>query len=150
MLEECVEKKTLKMFRNKTENIDRVVEWTYEKENTRISDKYSHISNHVKILKNLMAEFARKADTFEKHLLAVARVEETEFQSQYYQKTIEECLSSSENLKSEIELKSKKLEVTRRKVNELKKKLLKLKTDNIRVSVKMEEIEEEAALRSYK
>lgn len=74
VIENLVDPYAWRDIKYKSENIDKLLEWALQKEDKRVCDKYSNISNTVRHLKNLMVEFTKKADNLEKSLIASTRI----------------------------------------------------------------------------
>lgn len=76
------------LLRSKADDIDHIANRTILHQNKKLHEKYSNIENTVKILKNLIIEFTKKADKLEKKLIAEKKINETKQRDEYYQKRV--------------------------------------------------------------
>lgn len=98
----CYEDAYLTLLRSKAEDIDQIADRAILHQNKKLHEKYSNIENTVKILKNLIIEFTKKADQLEKKLIAEKKINEIKQRDEYYQKRVEEYIEESDLLREKI------------------------------------------------
>jgi hypothetical protein len=123
------------------EQVDQIARETLAKHHLKMPEKYANIQATLKLLSNLIANFRRRADTYELELKSRAKITDLLEQIQFHKTRIADCERMSEALSSKVQQKRAVIAEGEIRVNELRKQMLKLKTNNVKKVLLLENLE---------